>query len=142
MGTIRTQWFLFIIFAVSLLAALICVVISGSRGEISSDTLQSLLGTLLSAYSVPFAVIAGGVCSHQIWAVDTNAPFFAVVAALCLYVVWNLVLLLAPVSLLFEVSYNAKDFASHVDSVSKIGNWIIAGALSFFFAIHAVSGNH
>ena len=108
------------------------VVYTYTKGEILSKEVLSLLVRLLAVYSVPLAVIFGGVFGQQDGG-ERRAPSFAFWLAAVLAGVWNVLLAWRTVAFTVAAEDSVPELAEYLEAVSSAGSFLVAGALAYFF---------
>jgi hypothetical protein len=143
MTLVRARILLVSIFLCGLILECICVLIVYSKGAITSSDVTTLLVKMLEIYSVPLAVILGGIFARpakptQVGASE-SAPSTAFWVSVGLALVWNALLLWRGI--VFSVAAfrpsiedNVNFFASYVEAISKASSFLVAGALAYFFS--------
>lgn len=94
------------------------------------DLLKSLL-TLLKLYSVPLAVIFGGIFARPGGATGPSAgvSWAAVLVASC----WNLLLVWRTIAFGLASQDSVSDLTKYLEDVSSAASFLVAGMLAFFF---------
>lgn len=139
----RARILLVSIFVGGLVLQSVCILIVYAKSAISSNDVTNLLVKMLGIYSVPLAVILGGIFARPAKSSQAGAseaaPSTAFFVSVGLALVWNALILWRGVS--FSVAaFNPaiKDdvnlFTSYVDGISKASSFLVAGALAYFFS--------
>jgi hypothetical protein len=143
MTLVRARMLLVGIFLFGLILQCICILIVYSKAAITSDDVTTLLVKVLEIYSVPLAVILGGIFARPANAVPTGAsevtPSTAFWVAVGLALVWNALLLwrgaaFSVAAFRPSIEDNVNLFASYLDAISRASLFLVAGALAYFFS--------
>jgi hypothetical protein len=136
----RTRGILFgtFIFGLAIQVA-VAIAAYANRAIVGSDE-SALTLKLLSIYSVPLAVILGGLFAKPSSGKKTSSTGSQPVASLAvaLALLWNLILLSRSLMFAYavvnpRVDDNVDQLISFLDTVSTTSSFLIAGALAFFF---------
>ena len=127
------------VFLACLVVQAAAVILAYSKDAIAYGDLASLVTKLLAVYSVHLAVIFGGMFAQHSEDEPVLAPPVAFWLALVLAVMLNL--LLAWRSVLFTVAAfdssrddSVEHLMSYIETISSASSFLVAGALTFFFA--------
>jgi hypothetical protein len=135
----RARANLLAVFLIGFIAQAAMTVVVYLNRAITSADVTNLLVTLLSVYSVPMAVMLGGLFASKISgkASAKNQPAF--LAALVLATIWN-ILLLSRFALFVYAGFNtavddsAEKVSAYVDQIAKASSFLVAGSLAYFFS--------
>jgi WD40 repeat protein len=130
----RAQYALLGIFTGSL-AVNATAFLSVSRSMWPED-LQQLLLTLLAVYSVPLAVILGGLFGRRRQPLRAPPPGLAWTAIL-LAMGWNSLLLWRSISFSVASQDSPAHVIAYMNSISAAASFLVAGMLTFFFTSRA-----
>lgn len=128
------RWGLFIVFIISLIGLAATLIIAFSSGEISSGSLTNMLTKLVAIYSVHLAVIVGGIFGRGTASPESMTPRLAFWAALVLAVVWNAGFLWRFIFFVVSADDTVERLSTYVETLAPVSSFLVAGALSFFFA--------
>jgi hypothetical protein len=143
MTLMRARTLLVSIFLCCLVVECFCILIVYTKGAISSNDVTTLLVKMLEIYSVPLAVILGGIFARPAkvtleGGIET-APSTAFWVSVAVAIVWNALLLWRGVgfsvaAFRLSIEDNVSFFSSYLDSISKASSFLVAGALAYFFS--------
>lgn len=120
----------FLIFFVIQISSIIFVF---CKGEIYAHEMLKILLRLLVIYSVHFAIIVGGIFGQHASG-ELQAPRYAFWIALFLSVIWNGLLCWRPIFFCWSINDTSANLLDYMNNVGSYSSFLIAGALSFFFA--------
>jgi hypothetical protein len=100
------------------------------RGEIYADELLSPMSKLIAIYSVPFAVILGGIFGQRRSKKAQSSVFWV---AICLTLIWNLLLAWRSVAFALMKEDSVVELSKYFDAMAIYSSSLIAGLLSYFF---------
>jgi len=126
----RVRVTLFWVFIVFLVVQLAAVVLTYIKGEVYADELLSPLGKLIAIYSVPFAVILGGVFGQRRAKKAQSSVFWI---AFCLTLVWNLILAWRSIAFALMKEDSEAELSKYLDAMAIYSSSLIAGLLSYLF---------
>ena len=141
MSLVRARTVLVSVFLGSLVLQVFCILIVYMKSTITSNDVTTLLVKMLEIYSVPLAVILGGIFARPAKAsqegVIETAPLTAFWLSVGLAAVWNLLLLwrgigFSVAAFVPSIEDSVNSFSSYVDSISKASSFLVAGALAYF----------
>lgn len=137
MTTTRARVSLLAIFITSFVIQSTAVAFAFMKGNIYSSELLELILVLLQVYSVPLAIILGGIFGgsfpRRSRAMElTPSNYFW--SAFMLALVWNVFLLWRSVAFGFVGLGNVTEVASYLKEVSSYSVWLVAGCLAFYFS--------
>lgn len=131
MSLTRARAFIVATFLAGLVLQLLAVSLTYVRSEIGAKDLLDLIIKLLSVYSVPLAVILGGVFGDLKTAGRASRlPFWL---AFILSLLWNLLLLWRSIAFFLATDDRASRLLGYLDAVSAASSFLVAGALAYFF---------
>jgi hypothetical protein len=143
MPLVRARQLLVGIFLCCMILECVCILTVYSKAAITSDDVATLLVRVLEIYSVPLAVILGGIFARppsptQTGIIESAHPT-AFWVAVALAVVWNALLLwrgaaFSVAAFRPSIEDNVTLFISYLEVVSKAGLFLVAGALAYFFS--------
>ena len=140
MSLSRARATMLAVFLAGFLAQAAMTILVFLKQAISSADLVNLLTESLSVYSVPMAVMLGGLfASRKISgriSAKNHTPFLM---ALVLAVVWNALLVWRFATFVYAgfntaVDDSADKVSAYVDQIAKVSSFLIAGALAYFFS--------
>jgi hypothetical protein len=138
----RPRAILVMIFLAGVVISLASVFVTYAKAVIASGDVVSLLLKMLEIYAIPFAIILGGIFARPSAPEPTpeeSQRTSAFWVAACLAALWNC-LILSRCLLFLHASFepqsgdNVQMFNSYLDEISKGSSFLVAGALSYFFA--------
>jgi hypothetical protein len=128
----RARAVLVAIFLTGFVLQAIAVVYTFSKGEILSKEVLALLARLLAVYSVPLAVILGGVFGQHKGGLR-RASGFAFWLAAVLAGIWNLLLMWRTIAFSLASEDSVPELSAYLETISSAGSFLVAGALAYFF---------
>jgi hypothetical protein len=130
----KAQSILFMVFVIPFVLVLPTIVAPFAEGEINSDGAITLLKKLLVTYSVPLAIIIGGVFGRRGAASKSTAATLPFRAALVLSLLWTLLIDWRFVFFYFSSNDAVERVVAYVDTVEPASSFLFATALAFFFS--------
>jgi len=143
MNVVRARILLVGIFLSGLVLQCICILTVYSKAAITSNDVTALLVKVLEIYSVPLAVILGGIFARPANPTATGASegvsSAAFWVAVGLALVWNALLLwrgaaFSVAAFSPSIEDNVNLFASYLEAISRASLFLVAGALAYFFS--------
>jgi hypothetical protein len=122
------------VFVIPFVLVLPAIVVPFARGEIFSDGAITLLTKLLVTYSVPLAIIIGGLFGRRGAASKSTAATLPFGAALVLSILWTFLVDWRFVFFYFSSNDAVERVVAYVDTVAPASSFLVAGALAFFFS--------
>lgn len=98
------------------------------------EDLRKILTTLFAVYSIPLAVIIGGLFAQPKKQSKGPVAGFLAWSAILLSIVWNSLFLWRSVSFSVAIRDSPSDVIDFMNSVSMAASFLVAGLLAFFFA--------
>ena len=136
----RGQTLLVSVFVSGLAAQLLIIGSCRLDGSLRAEGFYALLLTLLSVYSMPFAVILASVFGDR-GARSNRYSNFSFRIAMTVTVLWNV--LFCSISMIYRLDGHSgwRGLNRHLQEVSTSASFLIAGALTFFFSQRASEPN-
>jgi hypothetical protein len=133
MSSNRARMTLTGIFIVGLLVQIIAVVVTRLNDEIRDSELVTLLGKLLTIYSIHLAVIIGAVFGQRkLPARAKNPPSFLLATTLA--TVWNLLLVWRTLAFTFADRDSVTAVTAYLDTISGASSFLVVGVLAYYFS--------
>ncbi|HLG12944.1 MAG TPA: hypothetical protein VJH03_00250 [Blastocatellia bacterium] len=136
MRTTRARLILVSVFLVFFVLMIGAIFVPFQKGEIYSESMLTLLKKLLAVYSVHLAVIFGGIFGQWKSGID-KVPTLPFWIGLVLVFIWNALLAWRFLVFCFSEKDTVGALSAYLDTVVPATSFLVAGALSFFFAKRA-----
>jgi hypothetical protein len=136
----RARAKLFIVFLTGFVAQAALTILVYLRQAISSTDVINLLTQSLTVYSVPMAVMLGGIFgSPTPTSKETAKNRTAFTVAFVLAIVWNGLLVWRFIMFAYAgfnaaVDDGADKVAAYIEQIAKVSSFLVAGALAYFFS--------
>jgi hypothetical protein len=137
MTLVRARITILVVFLASLLIQYFAVVSAFLKSRIYSDELSDLTWALIQVYSIPLAIVIGGIFSafsarnNSATKITRRHHFWI---AFVLVLIWNLFLIWRSTAFGFLGVGTVTDLARHINQVSTYYSWLLAGCLAFYFS--------
>ena len=129
----RARGFLLSIFILFFVVAAASIIVPFINREVYSDSMLAMLKKLLTVYSVPFAVIVGGIFGQRKSQLKSVPPF-AFWSFLILAVIWNIFVVWRIVWFALAHDDTVGALTAYLDRVVPFCYFLVAVGLSYFFA--------
>jgi hypothetical protein len=128
----RVRSTLFIMFLASL--ALQVIAFFFVRYKMWPEDFQALILRILTIYSVPLAVVLGGIAAQPRDGLAA-APLLPGWAAIVLTALWNLLLIGRSLGFVLAEQDSVASAVSYLDAVASSSSFLVAGVITAFFAV-------
>jgi Zn-dependent protease with chaperone function len=136
MTLVKARVTLFVVFLAGFFLQYGVIVYAFLKKRIYSDELSDLTFILIQVYSVPLAIVIGGIFSGLTRSGSSakSTPRYYFVIAFLLVLAWNLLLIWRSTAFGLLAAGTVTDIADHLKQVSAYGSWLLAGCLAFYFS--------
>ena len=136
MTLLKARLTLFVVFLSGFFLQYGAIVHAFLKRRIYSDELSDLTLILIQVYSVPLAIVIGGIFSgltHSSSSAKATRRYYFAIAFL-LVLAWNFLLIWRSTAFGLLGGGTVTDLADHLKQVSAYGSWLLAGCLAFYFS--------
>lgn len=136
----RARGYLALVFIGGLALQAVATIFSYLERAIAVGDVTNLLYLSLTVYSVPLAVISGGIFARKMSSAKFGkAPIAAFSIAIVGAIIWNILLVWRFAAFAYAavnptLADNAANLSAYVDSIAKASLFLVSGALTYFFA--------